>query len=170
MQTPRELGEHSAMHGIAVALLSEDREQLSALQRRLEETRLGYENAKAGVAKVKADVTATEAHLEAAGANWLYSWTMLEYAWIKAPYAGVVTQRNVNTDDFVQPAVEIDHGAAARALMKTVDVLRHELRERPRMLPARERVMGSAWRRRIDKVLSAGSRAGTVAPGAIQFW
>ncbi len=29
------------MHGIAVALLSEDREQLSALQRRLEETRLG---------------------------------------------------------------------------------------------------------------------------------
>ncbi|HXJ87928.1 MAG TPA: hypothetical protein VMS18_13990 [Candidatus Binatia bacterium] len=41
MQTPREFGEQSAMHGIAVALLSEDREQLSALQNRLEGTRLG---------------------------------------------------------------------------------------------------------------------------------
>jgi pilus assembly protein CpaE len=41
MQTPREFGEHRAMHGIAVALLTEDREQLSALQTRLEATRLG---------------------------------------------------------------------------------------------------------------------------------
>src|SRR5215470_17393087 len=41
MQTPREFGEQIAMHGIAVALLSEDREQLSALQSRLEGTRLG---------------------------------------------------------------------------------------------------------------------------------
>jgi RND family efflux transporter MFP subunit len=29
---------------------------------------------------------------------------MLDYAQIKAPYDGVVTQRNVNTGDFVQPA------------------------------------------------------------------
>src|SRR5215469_8363990 len=41
MQTPREFGEQSAMHGIAVALLSEDREQLTALESRLEATRLG---------------------------------------------------------------------------------------------------------------------------------
>jgi pilus assembly protein CpaE len=41
MQTPREFGEQIAMHGIAVALLSEDRDQLSALQSRLEGTRLG---------------------------------------------------------------------------------------------------------------------------------
>jgi pilus assembly protein CpaE len=41
MQTPREFGEHRAMHGIAVALLTEDRDQLSALQNRLEATRLG---------------------------------------------------------------------------------------------------------------------------------
>jgi pilus assembly protein CpaE len=41
MQTPREFGEQSAMHGIAVALLSEDRDQLSALESRLEATRLG---------------------------------------------------------------------------------------------------------------------------------
>jgi pilus assembly protein CpaE len=41
MQTPREISENRAMHGIAVALLSEDREHLSALQNRLEATRLG---------------------------------------------------------------------------------------------------------------------------------
>jgi pilus assembly protein CpaE len=41
MQTPREISENRAMHGIGVALLSEDRERLSALQTRLEATRLG---------------------------------------------------------------------------------------------------------------------------------
>jgi pilus assembly protein CpaE len=42
MQTPREISENRAMHGIAVALLSEDRERLSELQTRLEATRLGH--------------------------------------------------------------------------------------------------------------------------------
>src|SRR6202451_751983 len=41
MQTPREISEDRTMHGVAVALLSEDREQLSALQNRVEATRLG---------------------------------------------------------------------------------------------------------------------------------
>jgi pilus assembly protein CpaE len=41
MQTPREISEHRAMHGIAVALLTEDRDQLSVLQSRLEATQLG---------------------------------------------------------------------------------------------------------------------------------
>src|SRR5947209_14367025 len=41
MQTPREISENRAMHGIAVALLTEDQDQLSALQSRLEATRLG---------------------------------------------------------------------------------------------------------------------------------
>jgi pilus assembly protein CpaE len=40
MQTPREISENRAMHGIAVAVLSEDREHLSELQNRLEATRL----------------------------------------------------------------------------------------------------------------------------------
>jgi pilus assembly protein CpaE len=40
MQTPREISENRAMHGIAVALLTEDREHLSELQNRLEATRL----------------------------------------------------------------------------------------------------------------------------------
>ena len=41
MQTPREISENRAMHGIAVALLTEDQDHLSALQTRLEATRLG---------------------------------------------------------------------------------------------------------------------------------
>src|SRR5579871_6016194 len=41
MQTPRENSENRTMHGIAVALLTEDREHLSTLQNRLEATRLG---------------------------------------------------------------------------------------------------------------------------------
>jgi pilus assembly protein CpaE len=41
MQTPREISENRAMHGIAVALLTEDREHLATLQTRLEATRLG---------------------------------------------------------------------------------------------------------------------------------
>src|ERR1700680_5148124 len=41
MQTPREISENRAMHGIAVALLTEDRDHLSARESRLEETRLG---------------------------------------------------------------------------------------------------------------------------------
>jgi Flp pilus assembly CpaE family ATPase len=41
MQTPREISENRAMHGTAVALLTEDRDHLSALQTRVEATRLG---------------------------------------------------------------------------------------------------------------------------------
>src|ERR1700683_1674846 len=40
MQTPREIGENRAMHGIAVALLTENREHLSELQGRVESTSL----------------------------------------------------------------------------------------------------------------------------------
>jgi pilus assembly protein CpaE len=43
MQTPREISENRAMHGIAVALLSEDRQRLTELQERLRATRLGNE-------------------------------------------------------------------------------------------------------------------------------
>jgi pilus assembly protein CpaE len=41
MQTPREISENRAMHGIAVALLSEDRQHLSELQHQVEATSLG---------------------------------------------------------------------------------------------------------------------------------
>jgi RND family efflux transporter MFP subunit len=68
------------------------------------EARLGYEAAKATLEKAKADVTAAEAQVDVTRANRDYARTMLQYAQIKAPYDGVVTQRNVKTGDFVQPA------------------------------------------------------------------
>ena len=43
MQTQKEVSENHAMPGIAVALLSEDREQLSVLKSRLEATQIGRE-------------------------------------------------------------------------------------------------------------------------------
>jgi RND family efflux transporter MFP subunit len=70
----------------------------------IDETRLGYQAAQAGVEKAKADVTAAQAELAVAGANRDYAKTMLDYAKIRAPFDGVITQRNVNTRDFVQPA------------------------------------------------------------------
>jgi multidrug efflux pump subunit AcrA (membrane-fusion protein) len=74
-----------------------DREQV-------EEARLGAQAAQASLEKAHADVAAAEAQLEVAKANRDYSETMLQYTQIKAPYDGVVTQRNVNAGDFVQPA------------------------------------------------------------------
>src|ERR1700758_750692 len=44
MQTNRETSENRNMHGIAVAVLSEDRERLTVLQTRLEATNLGRTN------------------------------------------------------------------------------------------------------------------------------
>jgi RND family efflux transporter MFP subunit len=64
---------------------------------------LGYEAARAGLARARADVTAAQAQVDVAGANRDYSKTMLGYLRITAPYAGVVTQRNVNTRDLVKP-------------------------------------------------------------------
>jgi RND family efflux transporter MFP subunit len=68
------------------------------------ESRLGYEAAQAGVEKANADVAAANAQLKVAQAAQEFAQTMLGYATIKSPFDGVVTQRNVNTDDFIQPA------------------------------------------------------------------
>jgi HlyD family secretion protein len=76
----------------------------------VDEIRLGYETTKAGVEKARADVTAAEAQLEVAQAARDYSKTMLQYRELVAPYDSVVTQRNVNTGDLVQPA-----GSASKA-------------------------------------------------------
>jgi RND family efflux transporter MFP subunit len=70
----------------------------------VEETRLGYKAAEAGLEKARADVTAAEAQEEVAKANRDYAKTMLAYAQVRAPFAGVITARNVNVGDFVQPA------------------------------------------------------------------
>lgn len=57
--------------------------------------------AQAGVEKAKADVAAAEARLAVAEAELERSETMVAYAEIKAPFAGIVTRRNVDTGHFV---------------------------------------------------------------------
>jgi RND family efflux transporter MFP subunit len=52
--------------------------------------------ASAGVEKAKADVTAAEARLAVAKAELAQAATMVVYTELKAPFAGVVTQRNIN--------------------------------------------------------------------------
>jgi RND family efflux transporter MFP subunit len=70
------------------------------------------EQAEANVGKAEADQQAAEARIGVAKAELARAGTMLGYAEIKAPYAGVVTQRNVDTGHFVQPG-----GAASRPVM-----------------------------------------------------
>jgi multidrug efflux pump subunit AcrA (membrane-fusion protein) len=70
----------------------------------VDEARLGYQAAKANLEKARADKAAAEAEVEVARAHRDYAQVMLRYATIRAPFDGVVTQKNANTGDFVQPA------------------------------------------------------------------
>jgi RND family efflux transporter MFP subunit len=58
----------------------------------------------ADVAKAKANEAAAHARRGSADAELARTSAMLQYTQIRAPYAGVVTARNVNRGDFVQPA------------------------------------------------------------------
>jgi len=73
-------------------------------QENVEEARLGFEAARAGLAKAKADEGVAEKRLEVARKAREYAQTLLRYTKILAPFDGVVTQRNINERDFVQPA------------------------------------------------------------------
>lgn len=86
-------------------------ERLAAVERsgvldaeQLAEARLGFQAAEAGVAKAQADVTVAEARLEVAKADRDHVQTLLQYLKVLAPFDGVVTRRNINTGDFVQPS------------------------------------------------------------------
>jgi RND family efflux transporter MFP subunit len=70
----------------------------------VEEYRLGFDAAQAGVAKADADVEVARARLKVAEADKDHVATLLQYTKVRAPYDGVITQRSVNTWDFVQPA------------------------------------------------------------------
>jgi RND family efflux transporter MFP subunit len=70
----------------------------------VEEYRLGFEAAQAGMAKAEADVDVSKARLEVAQADRDHVQALLQYTRIRAPFDGVVTRRNINTGDFVQPA------------------------------------------------------------------
>jgi multidrug efflux pump subunit AcrA (membrane-fusion protein) len=81
-------------------------------QENVDDTRLSYEAARAALQKANADVKFATALHEAAKADLAYAKTMLDYATIRAPFGGVVTHRNINTGDFVQPAAGGTRGQA----------------------------------------------------------
>jgi RND family efflux transporter MFP subunit len=69
----------------------------------VEEAKLGHEASVARRDMAQADVGVKTALLEVANKNYEHVKTLLGYTILRAPYAGVVTRRNINTDDFVQP-------------------------------------------------------------------
>jgi RND family efflux transporter MFP subunit len=109
----------------------------------VEENRLTAETSKAGLEEAKAQVQAAEADREASRAKWVKAQAdvavaaaqlevakknrdqakvMLHYRLISAPFGGVVTQRNVDTGHFVQPATG-PKGEALFVVMRT-DIMR----------------------------------------------
>jgi multidrug efflux pump subunit AcrA (membrane-fusion protein) len=70
----------------------------------VDETRFSFEAAQAAVAKAEADVDVAKARLEVAKADRDHVQTLLQYTKVRAPFDGVVTRRNINTGDFVQPS------------------------------------------------------------------
>jgi RND family efflux transporter MFP subunit len=69
----------------------------------VEETRLGFEAAQASVAKAQAEVEVAKARLEVAKTSRDHVQALLQYTQVRAPYDGVITRRNVNKGDLVQP-------------------------------------------------------------------
>jgi RND family efflux transporter MFP subunit len=69
----------------------------------VEEARLGAEASAARRNMAEAEVGVKQALLEVAKQNQEHVKTLLDYATLKAPFDGIVTRRNINTDDFVQP-------------------------------------------------------------------
>ncbi|MGA2032007.1 MAG: efflux RND transporter periplasmic adaptor subunit [Thermoguttaceae bacterium] len=92
-------------------LKDETRDSLKAAEATQAEVRAKVEAAhatlvqsQADVAKAKANQSVARARRGNAEADLARVKTMLGYTQIRAPYAGVVTERNVNRGDFVQPA------------------------------------------------------------------
>ncbi|HEY7158698.1 MAG TPA: efflux RND transporter periplasmic adaptor subunit [Gemmataceae bacterium] len=109
----------------------------------VEETRLGYEAALAALRQAKArvqtahalrnegkakwdkartDVRVAEASAGVARKNGDYVQTQLDYTRLTAPYDGVVTQRHVNTGDFVRAATSSKEGPLY--VVRRTDLLR----------------------------------------------
>ena len=92
-------------------LEDETRDSLKAAEAARAEARAKVESAtaalaesQANVAKAKANVAVARARHENTEADLAREKTLLQYTQIRAPYAGVVTERNVHRGDFVQPA------------------------------------------------------------------
>jgi RND family efflux transporter MFP subunit len=101
-------------------LEDETRDSLKAAEAAQGEVRAKVEAAKAALsqsqadlAKAKAQEAVATARQENAQADLARTKALVQYTQLRAPYAGVVTERNVNRGDFVQPA----NSAAAKPLL-----------------------------------------------------
>jgi RND family efflux transporter MFP subunit len=72
-------------------------------EEQVEEAKLGFEASVARRDMALADVRVKNALVEVAKKNHENVKTLLGYTVLRAPFNGVVTRRNINTDDFVQP-------------------------------------------------------------------
>jgi len=77
------------------------REEVEA---RVQSARVTVLEREAQVRKAQADVRVAQARHQAAEADVQYVTALLAYSQVEAPFTGVVTRRNVNTMDFLQPA------------------------------------------------------------------
>jgi RND family efflux transporter MFP subunit len=76
----------------------------SITQEVIEESELGSKAGQAALDKANADVDFANAQKKVAERERDYVQAMLDYALLRAPYDGVISQKNISTDDFVQPA------------------------------------------------------------------
>jgi multidrug efflux pump subunit AcrA (membrane-fusion protein) len=79
---------------------SATREQAEAM---LAEATAARDQAEADLERARTDVEAVRADLAVAQANERQAQVLVDYGRIKAPYAGVITQRNVSPGDYLQP-------------------------------------------------------------------
>jgi RND family efflux transporter MFP subunit len=112
-QANAQVGQARAAERTALAQVARTKSQYERLSRvgrgvidqdSVDEARLGYEIAQATLEKAQADVAVALAQVDVSRAHRDYAETMLKYATVRAPYKGVVTQRNINTGDFILPA------------------------------------------------------------------
>jgi HlyD family secretion protein len=104
------LTELAAKGSVTQKLVDETLNQLRATEAARQEADANVKSAEAALRAARANVQKSQADLVAAGAqkkvavaNLAHTKTLLEYTEIKAPFIGVVTQRNVDIGHYVHP-------------------------------------------------------------------
>lgn len=109
----------------AQAALREATARETEARQRYDRVAAMYENklvAKAALDEVSANRDATKAHLAAAQAALQRAQEGLAYTEIRAPYAGIVTRRDVQVGETVAPGTPLMSGLSLRFLRVAVDV------------------------------------------------
>jgi HlyD family secretion protein len=106
--------------------LAEQRHQLDVSKAGVDRTQAAYIESEARREKARADVDAKAAIVKVSEADFREYKAWLDYREIRAPYDGVITERNIHTGHFVQPTSEGSNNKAARPLFSMVrmDIMR----------------------------------------------